>query len=242
MCRLQLVCVQPAVPVHRHAGEVLLGRLVGVEAVRPLDEVVLVVVEADDLDAGLLLLQHRPKVILHELRLVLRRPKARLPPDRRLRLVLHSHAPHINAVRAVRRDELGEVLGPWTHHRGHQAVRTGRRGERLLAIDRLLHPRGHRPRRGEQSELRAALGDRVLRRLDHRDHARSHVVLNCRVEVLQFHVVLHVVEGVRGGAEVTRVYRHTAQRVAVPALLGAGEVETDDLGLVFRGQAFPVER
>ena len=75
------------------AVKVLRGRRVGVQPLGPLDDVVLVVVEADDLDARLLRLEHGPQVVAHKLRLVLRRVQALLPADvGRLGLVLHGHA------------------------------------------------------------------------------------------------------------------------------------------------------
>jgi hypothetical protein len=92
----------------------------------PREHVVLVVVEADDLDARLLVAQHRPQVVLDEARLEARVPYARLPADGGLGLVLHRHRPHVDAVPLVCRDELGEVLGPRTLHPRVKAVGLGR--------------------------------------------------------------------------------------------------------------------
>ena len=109
---VERVRVQSAVPVHAHAREEL-GRLrVFVQGLGPICHVILIVVESQNLDVGLLGSKHRAEVVTHEARHVLGRPEHRLPADSGLGLVLHRHAPQVDAVRAVRRDELGKVLGP----------------------------------------------------------------------------------------------------------------------------------
>jgi hypothetical protein len=99
---VKVASVEAAVPVHADAVKPL-GRLgVGVQPLGPIEHVVLVMVEADDLHARVLGVQHRPEVVAHKRRHEARCPEHRLPPSRRLGLVLHRHAPEADAVRRVR--------------------------------------------------------------------------------------------------------------------------------------------
>lgn len=68
-----------------------------------------------------------------------------------------------------------------------------------------------------------------------------YIVLDARVEVGEVLISRHVVEVVRGGRKVAAIHRHPPERVAVPAVLGAPEIEPDDLVLFLRGKQAPVD-
>mmetsp|Transcript_2908 Transcript_2908/g.9534 ORF Transcript_2908/g.9534 Transcript_2908/m.9534 type:complete len:658 (+) Transcript_2908:183-2156(+) len=187
---VEVVCVEPSVPVHADPVEVVGGRRVRVEAARVGEDVVLVVVEADDLDARVLLAQHGAEVLLDEGGHVVGRVDTLLPADvRRLGLVLDRHAPDVDAARRVPREEAREVVRVRPLLRRVEAVWLRRPNHRLHAADRQLHPRWRRPGRRHQGE---AVGRPALelrhRRVDHRDDAVVDVVLHRVVKVMQVRV------------------------------------------------------
>ena len=176
------------------------------------------------------------------------RPQHRLPPRRRLRLILHGDGPDVDAVAGVRGDPLGEVLRPRPLH-GRQQPRRLRRGQHRLdlaanvpVVDGPFHPSGRRPRRCDEAEGKAARLGGALRRADHRDHPGLHVVRDRHVEVLQADVPRDVVKGVRRRREVARVYGDTSERVAEAALFRRTKVSIDHLLLPLRRQLPPVDR
>ena len=78
----------------------------------PGEHVVFVVIKADDLSAGVVLLEHWAEAVPHKGRHERGGPDALFPADVcGLRLVLHGHAPHRDAVRLVSAEELAEILG-----------------------------------------------------------------------------------------------------------------------------------
>ena len=187
---VEVVCVEPSVPVHADPVEVVGGRRVRVEAARVGEDVVLVVVEADDLDARVLLAQHGAEVLLDEGGHEVGRVDTLLPADvRRLGLVLDRHAPDVDAARRVPREEAREVVRVRPLLRRVEAVWLRRPNHRLHAADRQLHPRWRRPGRRHQGE---AVGRPALelrhRRVDHRDDAVVDVVLHRVVKVMQVRV------------------------------------------------------
>mmetsp|Transcript_15111 Transcript_15111/g.48592 ORF Transcript_15111/g.48592 Transcript_15111/m.48592 type:complete len:246 (-) Transcript_15111:200-937(-) len=209
---------------------------------------VLVVVEADDLDARVLLAQHWAEVLLDEGGHVVGRVDALLPADvSRLGLVLDRHAPDVDAARRVPREEAREVVRVRPLPRRVEAVWLRRPNHRLHAADRQLHPRWRRPGRRHQGEAvsRPALELRH-RRVDHRDDAVVDVVLHRVVKVMQVRVARLLCE--RVGAvyasrpKVARPDRHPADGVAEPAVFGRCKVEPDDAPLVGGREALPVQR
>mmetsp|Transcript_24246 Transcript_24246/g.65559 ORF Transcript_24246/g.65559 Transcript_24246/m.65559 type:complete len:322 (+) Transcript_24246:449-1414(+) len=102
----------PRVPMEGDPVHVLRRRAVSAEqSVRPLLDVVLVVVVPKDFDVGVGLFESRTEMFGDEIAGLLRSVDARLPRLLRLRFVLHGHAPHGHALSLVGRDPLGEILG-----------------------------------------------------------------------------------------------------------------------------------
>ena len=65
---------------------------------------------------------------------------------------------------------------------------------------------------------------------------------DARVKVLELDVARDVVKGVRFRAEVARVDRHAAERIAMAAFLRRVKVEADDLFLIVLAEQLPIER
>ena len=190
MRRVEVVRVEPAVPMHADASKVLRRVGICVQRLRPRGDVVLVVVEADDLDLGVFLGEDRPEVVAHEARHVGWRVDAGLPPDRGLGLVLgreggacvmpvacaiaaevqrrggaclHGDRPHVNAALLVRRDE------PVTSSPGPDAIQMRSRCDqdaRIGAPAEVLGPRAlhllGQPVRPRRDEHRSLTIDRLF--------------------------------------------------------------------------------
>mmetsp|Transcript_7731 Transcript_7731/g.25349 ORF Transcript_7731/g.25349 Transcript_7731/m.25349 type:complete len:246 (+) Transcript_7731:2171-2908(+) len=123
--QFQVLRIEPPVPMHAHAREVTAGRVVSVELSGPFEHVVFVVVKSDDFDVRMLFFERGPQIVPHKGRHKGGGVQASFPPHRRLGLVLHSHAPHGDAVGGVCRDESGKVTGPRVLHVRVKAVRAG---------------------------------------------------------------------------------------------------------------------
>ena len=89
--------------------------------------------------------------------------------------------------------------------------------------------------------IQIANDDGLLRREDETDHTGVNIVLDRAIEVLEISVPLEVVKRVRRGREVARVDRHAAHRVAQSTVLCGCKVQSDDLGLIIRGQLAPID-
>mmetsp|Transcript_346 Transcript_346/g.722 ORF Transcript_346/g.722 Transcript_346/m.722 type:complete len:392 (-) Transcript_346:90-1265(-) len=212
----------PRVPMEGDPVHVLRRRAVSAEqSVRPLLDVVLVVVVPKDLDVGVGLLESRTEMFGDEIAGLLRSVDARLPRLLRLRFVLHGHAPHGHALSLVGRDPLGEILGP----RLLGLVQQRPSPQHVVVV---LHPGWGRPRRAEQFERWVGRNGRV-------DHGQRKilVVRHSRVELLQIVVARYVVEGVGVDRKVARVDWHAACCVADPCRAVVG---LDHRGLELFGQ------
>mmetsp|Transcript_63080 Transcript_63080/g.195284 ORF Transcript_63080/g.195284 Transcript_63080/m.195284 type:complete len:308 (+) Transcript_63080:740-1663(+) len=188
----------------------------------------LVVVVRKDEDLRMVLEQRRAQVRADEVGTLLRRVDAGLPHLGLLRLILRGERPDGEAVRLVRGDPLGDVLGPC-----RPALRPQTRPARVVHAAVRLHPGGRAPGRGQEAEAPAVLAEAALGSLDEGYQCLC-VMLHAAVKVLQTEIAVEVVEGVRRRREVAAVDGHAAEGVAEP--LGT-KVPVQDLLLQVRPEA-----